>query len=76
MPRDRLSSKDGGYGNLSSKTPRTGFFRRRMILPTSAARPCRSSGCDSPPSCVSSGLSPKGNQKVSQGWRLLASAVP
>ena len=58
------------------KTPRTGLFRRRAILMTAAARPCRSSGCDPPLSCVASGLTPMGDLRLSQGWRLLASAVP
>jgi hypothetical protein len=35
----------------------------------------RSSGCDPPPSCVASSLAP-GDTYSSQGWRLLASAVP
>jgi hypothetical protein len=61
---------------IFSKTPRTGLFRRRAILKTAAARPCRSSGCDPPPSCVASGLAPRGDLRLSQGWRLLASAVP
>jgi hypothetical protein len=30
---------------------------------TSAAKPCRSSGCDSPPSCVASSLAPRGDGK-------------
>jgi hypothetical protein len=73
----RRSSKDGGYGNIPPpKTPRTGFFRRWVILRTAAARPCRSSGCDPPPSCVASRLAPRGDLKLSHGWRLLASAVP
>jgi hypothetical protein len=47
-----------------------------VILKTAAARLCRSSGCDPPPSCVSSGLAPMGDLKLSQSCRLLASAVP
>jgi hypothetical protein len=46
------------------KNPRTGFFRWRMFLWTSTARPCRSSGCDPPPSCVATSLAPKGDIKL------------
>jgi hypothetical protein len=35
-----------------------------MIIRTSAARPCRSSGCDPPPSCVASSLAPGGNLEL------------
>jgi hypothetical protein len=59
------SSKDGGTG-IFSKTPRTGFFRRRMIMRTSAARPCRSSGCDPSPSCVASSLAPRRDLKLTE----------
>jgi hypothetical protein len=58
------SSKDDGYGYISPKTPRTGFLRRRLILRTAIARPCRSSGCDPHPSCVASGLAPRGGLKL------------
>jgi hypothetical protein len=61
---------------IFSQNPRTGFFRRRVILRTAASKPCRSSGCDPPPACVASSLAPKGDLKLSQGWRLLASAMP
>jgi hypothetical protein len=76
--RDRVSGpqKTAGTEIFSPENHRTGLFRRRVILRTAAARPCRSSGCDPPPSCVASGLAPKGDFKLSQGWRLLASAVP
>jgi hypothetical protein len=39
----------------------TGFFRRQMIVWSSAAIPCRSSGCDPPPACVASCLAPRGD---------------
>jgi hypothetical protein len=55
---NRRSKKNVGYGNIYSKTLRTGFFRRRVILWTSAARSCRSSGCDTLPACVASRLAP------------------
>jgi hypothetical protein len=59
--KDRVAGPQKMVGTeFSPKTPRTGFFRRRMILMTSAARPCRSSGCDPPPSCVASSLAPGG----------------
>jgi hypothetical protein len=35
-----------------------------MILKTSAARPCRSSGCGPPSSCVASSLAPRGDVKL------------
>jgi hypothetical protein len=63
MDRVAGPQKMVGTGNFP-KTPRTGFFRRRMILRISAARPCRSSGCDPPPSCVASGLVPRGDLKL------------
>jgi hypothetical protein len=68
----RRATKDVGYG---PKTPRTGFSRRRMILRTSVAVPCRFSGYDHPPSCVAFSLAPRGDIS-SQGSRVLASAIP
>jgi hypothetical protein len=62
--RVAVSQKMVGTGIFYPKTPRTGFFRLRMILRTSAARPCRSSGCDPPPSSVASSLAPKGDLKL------------
>jgi hypothetical protein len=50
-----------------SKPPRTGFFRRGSIPWTSAARPCRSSGHDPPPSCVAPNLTPW-ETRIPQGW--------
>jgi hypothetical protein len=55
------SASNGGCGNIYSKTLRTGFFRLRMIMWTSAARSCRSSGCYPPPRCVASRLAPRGD---------------
>jgi hypothetical protein len=49
------------------KTLRTGFFRRRSILRTSAATPCRSCGCYPPPSCLASSLTPM-ETRIPQGW--------
>jgi hypothetical protein len=45
-----------GTGICPQTPPRTGFLQRRVILRTVATIPCRSSGCDPPPSCVASGL--------------------
>jgi hypothetical protein len=59
----RRSAKDAGYGNVYSKALRTGFFRRRSILRTSTAIPCRPSGCDPPSACVASRLAPKKNSR-------------
>jgi hypothetical protein len=74
---DRVAGPQKMVGTgIFPKTPRTGIFRRRAILGTAAARPCRSSGCDPPPSYVASCLAPRGDLRLSQGWRLLASAVP
>jgi hypothetical protein len=70
----RRETKDVGYGNFS-KNPRTKFFRRRMILRTSVAKPCHSSGCDQPPSCVVITHAPMGDINL-KGSRLLASAIP
>jgi hypothetical protein len=56
----RSSAKYVGYGNIYSKTPRTGVFRRQMIQWASAAMPCRSSGCDPSPACATSRLAPRG----------------
>ena len=75
--RDRVAGPQKMVGTgIFPKTPRTGLFRRRAILGTAAARRCRSSGCDQPPSCAATGLAPRGDLRLSQGWRLLASAVP
>jgi hypothetical protein len=52
------------YGSIYSKTLRTKFFRRRSIMWTFVARPCRSSGCDNPPACVASRLTPKGDSTL------------
>jgi hypothetical protein len=71
----RRATKGVGYGNLFSKIPRTGFFRRRTILRISTAGLCRPSGCDRPPSCVAFSLFPKGGIN-SQGCRQLASSIP
>jgi hypothetical protein len=49
------------------KTLRTGLFGRRSIPWSSAARPCRSSGCDPPSLCVASSLAPR-ETRNSQGW--------
>jgi hypothetical protein len=54
---DRVAGPQKMVGTgIFSKKPRTGLFRRRVILRTAAARPCRSSGCNPPPSCVASCL--------------------
>jgi hypothetical protein len=76
MDRVAGPQKMVGTGIFSQEPPRTRFSRRRVILRTAAARSCRSSGCDPPPSCVASGLAPMGALKPSHGWRLLASPVP
>jgi hypothetical protein len=52
------------------------FFQKPPYLRIAAARPCRSSDYDPPPSCVVSSLAPKVDLKLSHVWRLLASAVP
>jgi hypothetical protein len=46
--------------NCFTETLRTGLFRRRPIMSSTAARPCRSSGCDLPPACFWSCLTPGG----------------
>jgi hypothetical protein len=48
-------------GILNQKAPHTGCFRRRVIMRACAAKPCRSSGCDLPPSRVVSRLVPRGD---------------
>jgi hypothetical protein len=48
------------------KNLRTGLFRRQMIMWRSAARLCRSSGCDPSPACVASRLVPHGWSAVSE----------
>jgi hypothetical protein len=75
--RDRVAGSQKMVGTgIFPKTSRTGLFRRRATLGTAAARPCRSSGCDHPPSCAVTCLAPRGDLRLSHGWRLLASAVP
>jgi hypothetical protein len=75
MDRVAVPRKIVGTGIFSPKTLRTGFFLRRVILRTTAAKPCRSSGCDPPPSCVVSSLAPRGDLKLSYCWRLLPSSL-
>jgi hypothetical protein len=48
----------------SQKTLHPGVYWRRSIMWTSAAKPCRSSGCDPPPACVSSRPAPMGGTSV------------
>jgi hypothetical protein len=48
------------------KTLRTGFLRRRSIMWTFAAIPCRSSGCGPPPGCVAFSLTPKGGSRFTK----------
>jgi hypothetical protein len=74
MDRVAAPQKMVGAG-IFSKITRTGLFQQRMILRTAAARPCRSSGCDCPPSCVAFCLPPMGGIN-SRGCRLLASSIP
>jgi hypothetical protein len=52
---------------MYSNPLRIGCFRRRMILWTSASRPCRSSGCDPQPACVVFLASPRGETRVPHG---------
>jgi hypothetical protein len=49
-----------------STNPPYRFFRRRMIMRTSTARPCRSSGGDPPPSGVASSLAPRADSKLTK----------
>jgi hypothetical protein len=54
---DRVAEPQKMLGTgIFFKSPPTGFFRQRSILRIAAARPCRSSGCDPPLSCVALGL--------------------
>jgi hypothetical protein len=76
----RRSAKDGGLVGTESfirKPFVPGFFRRRLILWTSAARLCRSSGCDPPPACVVS-ISPRPQARLEcyMVGRLSTSALP
>jgi hypothetical protein len=71
----RRSSKMVGTG-IGFKNPPYRAFPAGVILRTAAARPCSSSGCDPPPSNVALGLASRGDLRLSQGWRLRASAVP
>jgi hypothetical protein len=56
------------------KTLRTGFFRRRSIMLTSAARPCRSSCCHPPPSCVAPSFTPM-ETRISHGWSIASEGL-
>jgi hypothetical protein len=60
MDRVAAPQKVVGTGTFI-QIPRTGFFRRRMILRNSVGRPCRSSGGDPPPACVATRVAPKGS---------------